>query len=161
MSIKPRTIDNLGIESSIRYARDKSTVDAQLIEDSKWIPTKTEISVTKPYVPSEFDQLFSPGPAIRWALFREPPRFEESMRSLFSHQLVPSLGSAEKQEADAEKLAALEDALNKREKKKGDQDQQQKDEKERQALLALLKCIEALDRTLSMINSRRNQYQRG
>lgn len=160
MTIKSRTIDNLGIESSIRYAKDKSTVDARLIEESKWVPSKTEVSVTKPYAPSEFDQLFSAGKPVQWALFQEPPNFEAHMRSLFSFQMIPSLGSAEKQEADAEKLAALEDALKKREKKKDDREQQQ-EEKERQALLALLKCIGALDKTLSMINARRNQYQRG
>ena len=164
MSVKPRTIDNLGVDSSIRYAKDKELLDVRFIEESKWIPKKTEISVTKPYVPSEFEQLFSLGQRVEWALFAAPPNYEANMRPLFSYQLIPSLGGYEKQEADTDKLAAIEDALQKRrEKRQGQQDQkeEQEEERERQVLSSLLQCIEKLDRTLTLINSRRNQYQRG
>ncbi len=159
MSVKPRTIDNLGVDSSIRYAKDKELLDTRFIEESKWIPKKTEVSVTKPYIPTEFEQLFSPARTVQWALFDAPPDYGANARALFSYQLIPSLGTYEKQEADEEKLAALEDAIHKREK---NQDQgSQEEEKERQAILALFQCIKKLDKTLSMINSRRNQYQRG
>ncbi len=161
MTVKPRTVDNLGTEASIRYAKDQAAIDRLLLEDARWVPNKTEVSVAKPYVLSEFDQLFSSAKTIQWASFQEPPNFEAHLSSLFSHQLIPSLGSSEKQEADTEKLEALEDALHKREEKKQNKDEQQKEEKERKALLALLKSLHKLDRTLSMINSRRNQYQRG
>jgi hypothetical protein len=168
MSVKPRTIDNLGMETSVRYAQDKEQLDVRLLDESKWLPKKLEVSVTKPYVPSEFDQLFSSERINQWAFFAAPPRYEMQNKTLFSYQLVPSLGTYEKQEADTEKLAALKDVLSKRRRQKG-QDQsgkeqnneQEKEEEERQTLLALFKCIETLDRSLSFINSRRNQYQRG
>jgi hypothetical protein len=163
MSVKqPRTIDHLGIESSIRYAKDRQLLDTRLIEESKWVPSKTEVSVTKPYVPSEFDQLFSLGRTVQWAMFSPPSEYEANTRSLFSYQLIPSLGGYEKQEADADKISALEDALHKREKRQGQgQKEQEEEERETEILMALLKCIERLDRTLTVINARRNQYQRG
>jgi hypothetical protein len=161
MTVKPRTIDNLGMDSSVRYAKDKELLDLRLVEDSKWVSKRIEVSATKPYIPSEFDKLFSAKPTIQWALFSAPPASEPQSRTLFSYQLIPSLGSNEKQEADAEKLTALEDTLDKEKRQgKGDRDQQE-EEKERKRLLALFKCLEKLDKALIFINSRRNQYQRG
>lgn len=167
MTVKPRTIDNLGVESSIRYAKDQEALDTRLIQDSRFIPQKTEVSVVKPYVPAELEQYFAAGKVALWAAFSPPPDYLLQGKPLFSYQLIPSLGSYEKQEADSDKLESLEDALNKPYARKqsregGDQEKEkQEEEKERQILLALLKCIGALDRTLVFINSRRNQYQRG
>lgn len=157
---KPRTIDNLGVETSSRYARDKAALDTKLIEESRFIPLKTEVSVVKPYLPTEFDQYLMPTKLAMWASFAPPPDYLVYGKPLFSYQLIPSLGGYEKQEADSDKLEALEDTLNKA-FKEGKEGQQQQEEKERKTLLTLLQMIEKLDRTLSLINSRRNQYQRG
>ncbi len=166
MTVKPRTIDNLGVESSIRYAKDQEALDTRLIQDSRFIPQKTEVSVLKPYVPSELEQYFAPGKITIWASFSPPPDYLLQGKPLFSYQLIPSLGSYEKQEADSDKLESLESALGKpfsRKQKKGEDQEKEKEEeeRERQILLALLKCIGTLDKTLTLINSRRNQYQRG
>lgn len=161
-SVKPRTIDNLGIETSSRYAKDQAKLDTKLIEDSRFIPLKTEVSVMKPYLPSEFEEYFRPETLNLWASFEPPPQYFAYGKPLFSYQLIPSLGGYEKQEADSDKLEALEDALNKSAKDgKRDGQEQQEEERERKILLYLLKTIGKLDRTLSMINARRNQYQRG
>ncbi len=162
MTIKSRTIDNLGIETSSRYARDKAALDTKLIEESRFIPQKTEVSVVKPYVPTEFEEYLIPGKLKLWASFVPPPDYFVYAKPLFSYQLIPSLGSYEKQEADEDKLEALEDTINKSFKEsKQDQQEQQEEERERKTLLGLLKTIGRLDRTLSLINARRNQYQRG
>ena len=163
MTIKPRTIDNLGMDSSVRYAKDQEAIDIQMLNDSRLISRKIEISVTRPYVPSEFDQLFSYGRSTLWALFSEPPQFQSHSNDVLSHQLIPSLGSSEKQEAGIDKLEALEDALNKPKKKKGffDEREEKEEEEERKTLTSLLRCIEKLDQTLVFINARRNQYHRG
>lgn len=164
MSVKPRTIDNLGIDASIRYAKDQEVFEAKFIEESRIVSQKTEISVSKPYIPSEFDQLFAIGRTIAWASFLPPPEYFAYAKQLFSYQLIPSLGSYEKQEADADKLSALEDAIDKQKRsKQGKQSDQEKEEeeKERKAIAALLECIQRLDKSLTLINSRRNQYQRG
>ncbi len=168
MDVKPRTIDNLGIESSVRYAKDMEILDKRLIDESRFIPQKTEVSVAKAYVLSEFDQLYAPGKTMLWANFAPPPNYFSILKPLFSYQLIPSLGGYEKQESDIEKLTSLEDVLHKpySRKKEGGSDQEQQrehdeEERERQVLVALLQTIGKLDRTLSLINSRRNQYQRG
>ena len=164
MTVKPRTVDNLGSDVSIQYAKNQELLkDVRLIEESRWIPQKSEVSVTKPYIPSDFEQLFSSAKTAPWALFSAPPGYEAGGRALFSYQLVPSLGTYEKQEADTDRLAALEDALNKRQGRKKQQFQNNEDDEaeERHALTVLLQCIEKFDRTLALINARRNQYQRG
>lgn len=164
MSIKPRTIDSLGVEASVRYAKDKSLFESRWLEESNLIPKKIEIPLFKPYVPSEFDQLFLPTKTAVWAIFTPPPNYFISGKPLFTYQLIPSFGGYEKQETDLDKLTSLEDALSKKKKRqrRNSSDQEkEKDEKERQVLLAFLACMQKLDKTLTLINSRRNQYQRG
>jgi hypothetical protein len=164
MSIKSRTIDNLGMDASVRYAKDKQLYEPQFIEESKLVPQKTEVSVLKPYIPNEFEQLFSLGKQVPWATFSAPPNYYAQSKPLFSYQLIPSLGSYEKQDANTDKLESLQDALQKPYKKKkehNEEDEKEEEEEERQTLLALFQCIQKLDKTLSLINSRRNQYQRG
>ncbi len=164
MTVKPRTIDNLGIETSSRYARDQASLDTKLVEESRFIPLKTEISVVKPYLPTEFEEYLIPGKLILWASFEPPPEYFAYAKPLFSYQLIPSLGGYERREADTEKLEALEDSISKQsgQGKQGKKDQEgQEEEKERKTILGLLQTIGKLDRTLSLINARRNQYQRG
>jgi hypothetical protein len=160
MTAKPRTIDNLGIDASIRYAKDKELFEARFIEDSKIVSRKTEIPVSSPYIPSDFDQMFSSTRHLIWASFSPPPESLVSTNALFSYQLIPSLGTYEEHD-DAEQL--LEDALQKRrDAKKGQSEKEkQQEEKEKQLIKDLLSCITRIDKTLSLINSRRNQYQRG
>ena len=163
MTIKPRTIDNLGIETSSRYAKDQAQLDAKIVEESRFIPQKAEISVVRPYLPTEFEEYLLPNKLVIWASFAPPPEFFSYSGSLFSYQLIPSLGDSEKQEEDTEKLEALESAIDKQfEGGKQDQHEQNpEEERERKTLLGLLKVIGQLDRTLSHINSCRNQYQKG
>ncbi len=166
MSIKSRTIDNLGIETSSRYARDQATLDTKLIEESRFIPQKAETAVLRPYVSSDFEEYLMSGKLVLWASFEPPPEGFMGTKPLFSYQLIPSLGGYEKQEEDTTKLEALEDTINKQFKEgkrdqKRDQQEGREEEKERKVLLGLLQTIEKLDRTLTLINSRRNQYQRG
>jgi hypothetical protein len=162
MTVKPRTIDNLGIETSSRYARDQAQLDTKFIEESRFIPLKTEVSVLRPYLPTEFEEYLRTETLSLWASFEPPPEYYASSKPLFSFQLIPSLGGYEKQEADEDRIVALEESLKKSFKEgKRDQQEQQEDEKDRKTILGLLKTISKLDRTLGLINSRRNQYQRG
>jgi len=161
MPVEPRTIDNLGIETSSRYAKDREIFDKRLIEESRFIPTKAEVSVLKPYAPASFSEYLSPAVLTLWASFEPPPELLMTGRAFFTHSLIPSLGGSEKQEADADKLEALEDTLNKGFKGGRDQEDSQEEERERQVLLTLMQMLGKLDRVLEMVNSRRNQYQRG
>ena len=164
MTVKPRTIDNLGVDASIRYAKDQELFEAKLINESQLIPLKTEVSVAKPYVPSEFDQIYSIGKTISWALFSPPSNYYLSDKGFFSYQLIPSLGDYEKLEDDSDKLENLEDKFRKWQEDSSEEqsdDEREKNESDRKLLLALFQCISKLNKSLSFINSRRNQYQRG
>ncbi|HSX13063.1 MAG TPA: DUF5399 family protein [Chlamydiales bacterium] len=155
---KPRTIDNLGLDASIRYARDKELYAPLSIEEAQLVSRKTEISVARPYIPSEFDELFSSAKTVIWALFSPPPESLSRENMLFSYQLMPSLGTYERQE-DTE--AQLEDALEKRKDKRQSEKEKERDKKEKQLITDLLANIAKIDKSIELINSRRNQYQRG
>ena len=150
MSIKPRTIDNLGIETSSRYARDQAQLDTKFIEDSRHI--RTEVSVVKPYLPTEFEEYLLPEKPTMWASFAPPPESFTYGQPLFSYQLIPSLGGYEKLEADTDQF---EETLGKPLK------EGQEEERERKTILKLLQTVNVLDRILRLANARRNQYQRG
>jgi hypothetical protein len=164
MSVKPRTVDNLGIEASIRYAKDKELFEAKFIEEANLVPQKTETAATLPYVPLEFDPLFSSARQAQWALFTPPPGYASYAAGLFSHQVIPSLGDYEKQEANTDKVNALEDAVRKHKQSQGkgaEDEESEEEETERQVVIALLECVTQLDKNLRLVNARRNQYQRG
>lgn len=162
MTSKPRTIDNLGIETYSQYAKNQATLNPKWVEESRFIPQKAEVSVVKPYLPAELREYLDPLQKTLWASFTPPPYYFIYAKPLFSHQLIPSLGNSEKQEEDLGKLEALQDSLQKAFKEgKQEQHEQQEEEREKKVLLSLLQTIGKLDRTLSLINARRNQYQRG
>jgi hypothetical protein len=164
MSIRSKTIDNLGIRANERYAKDQNLFEAQFIKESRLIPQKTEISVLKPYVPIEFEEFFSLGKQVPWAVFSPPPNYYPETKPLFSYQVIPSLGTYEKQEDDEDKLEGLKDVLEKHHKKRKvaqSLEETKDEERERKILVSLFQCINHLDKALSFINARRNQYQRG
>lgn len=164
MSVKPRTIDNLGVDASVRYAKDKELFEARFIEESRVVSPKTEVPVVKPYVPSDFDQLFSSGKMVAWAAFSAPPQ-SSTPRSLFSYQLIPSLGTYETKGENEEKILQVEEALQHHKRSKQgwseSDEEREREEKEKRMIIALFGCIERLDKSLSLINSRRNQFHRG
>ena len=55
----PRTIDNLGIDVSTRYAEDQKVLDQSLVKEARGIQVQTEIEVTTPFYPSELEALLA------------------------------------------------------------------------------------------------------
>ncbi len=171
----PRTIDNLGREASTRWAEDQKYIDEKLVKEARGIQTQTEIEVTLPSFPSELDSLVHSQPTyLTWALFVMPLRYNEQKKRLFTFQLVPSLGSDEKKESQAQKILAklrsLADKRKEQGEKERDKNQKQKwqeekeieeEEKEKKTLISLLDTIATYDKFLVDINSRRSQYQKG
>lgn len=174
----PRTIDNLGVDVSSRYAEDQKRLDASIMKEARGVGRQAEIDVTIPYNPSEFELLFDTGKRnVPWADFPPPPLYGEQKKRLFTFQVVPSLGSDDKLEAQIERITALippetvkaEEAFQagereeQRQKRRKWEDERDKEEKEREKkiLIILLQNIENLDKNLVDINSRRGQYQRG
>ncbi|MBS0603862.1 MAG: DUF5399 family protein [Verrucomicrobia bacterium] len=169
----PRTIDNLGVEVSTRYAEDKKILDETFIKESRAIPSQTQIDVTTPFVSEELESLLHLQPTgITWASFIPPSKYFEQRKLLFTFQLIPSMGSEDKKESQALKiLAKLKSLAEKRvEREKEHQDKKQRyederaleeEEKEKKILTSLLDTIALFDKLIVEINSRRSQYQKG
>lgn len=170
-----RTIDNLGVDVSTRYAQDQEFLDQKILKEARGIVPQTQIDVTQPAYPSEFDSLFGLSKRnLPWADFVAPVRFNEQKKRLFTHQLIPSLGSFDKKENQSQKILAKaqaqlnkkvirkDDERNEDPKKKFNEELLEKEiDKQKKILIKLLDCIVYLDKNISFINSRRTQYQKG
>ena len=165
----PRTIDNLGVDVSTRYAADQKLVDPKAIKESRGIPAQMEIDVSSPAYPSEMETLIQLSPTQNvWANFFMPAGFLEQRRRVFTFLIIPSLGSDEKRESQALKILAKLKALSDKTEETAPQKkswQEQKDaedrEKEKKTLITVLDTINLLDKDLIEINARRTQYQKG
>jgi hypothetical protein len=162
-----RTIDDLGIETYTRYAQDKSLLDNKIIQESQFIPFGAEMDVTLPSFSSEFDILLETNKKnASWADFFAPPFYFEQKKRLFSFQIIPSLGSDEKKESQLLRIKerAKRDEEQQKERPPTSWEEEREDEekkKEKTILLKLIDRVNALERDLIDINSRRNQYQKG
>lgn len=164
-----RTIDNLGMDISTRYAQDKLITDESIIKDSRTLPVTTQIDVTSPSYKSEFELLFQLGQRYAtWADFFPPSGFYEQRGRLFSQQLIPSLGGPDKSESQSERIAAFGRVVRKKEEGEEEKEREpnweeelKNEEKEKKILLKLLANLRELDQYLIDINSRRSQYQKG
>lgn len=168
----PRTIDNLGVDVSSRYAEDQKILDDTLVKESQTIPLQAEIDVSSPFYPNEIDEFLHIQPTkITWALFTPPSQYFEQRKKLFTFQLIPSMGSEDKQESQAlkilDKLKSMEQKAHENQETK---DKRQiyeeglvleEEEKEKKVLTSLLNTISIFDKLIIEINSRRNQYQKG
>lgn len=174
----PRTIDNLGVDVSARYAEDQKKLEGSFLKEARGVGRQAEIDVTIPYNPSEVELLFETGSHnIPWAGFIPPPLYGEQKKRLFTFQIVPSLGSDDKIEAQIERITSLvppetlrsEEAYQsgereeQRKKRRQWEEERDKEDKEREKkiLITVLQMVENLDKNLVDINSRRGQYQRG
>ena len=159
MSTNSRTIDNLGIETSLRYAQDEKIRDSAFLEQAKALSLSTKISVTSPSFFSEIDAFLGlERKNLPYAQFLPPASYEETKRKffLFSYQLAPTLGSLDQQEKDIEKIKRY----NKKKKRKKEEENEE-EKKEKKSLLLLFFLLKKLDKDLIAINNWRNQYHKG
>ena len=144
-----RTINNLGVDISTRYAQDREAYDETFIRDARGIPDQTKVSITEPAYSSEFDMLFGLGAGkTSWSSFVPPLKYRASRRRLFAEQLIPALGSPEKQETQIQRLKSFPTETS-------------EITAEKEKLLSLLNNVHDMDKWLIDINSRRSQYQKG
>ena len=170
----PRTIDNLGVDVSTRYAEDQKILDKTFIKESRGISIDTEIEVTTPSFSAEIEALLQTQPTnVTWATFTPPAFYFEQRKRLFTFQMIPSMGSEDKQESQGQKILAklqsiVEKPVEKKEDKQSDQRQKYQEERaleeetrEKKVLSSLLKTVTTFDKLIIEINSRRSQYQKG
>ena len=169
--VEPRTIDNLGLEPSVRFAKDQEYYDSAITAESSYVSRQTEVDVLSPYFTSTFDSIFKM--SIRhqpWAFFSMPKGYNEQTMRLFTFQVIPSIGLEELQKSNIEKIQDFREKIKKskvkkRKKERGKdwEDDQEKEEilSEAKTLLILLEYINELDTLFQMINARRSQYTKG
>ena len=164
----PRTIDNLGIEVSTRYAEDLRELDQKLMVEARGISEQTEIEITHPFFLTELEILLEPQKQKTWATFTHPKGYFEQKKRFFMFQLIPSLGSEEKHETQTQKVIQVKTFS--RKKRDDQQDNQESDssdpekehhEQEKKRLVSVLQTIMYLDKEIQEINARRGQYHKG
>ena len=159
-----RTVDNLGVDVSTRYAEDQKALETYLtlVKESP-LGTQAQIEVTQAAVPSELDQLFDLAKLrLPWGQFSSPPGFETQSkgRGLFTYSMLPSLGPDDKIETLMTRVQSHQISPAPTTEWQTEKASQEKI-KEKDALVKLLHTITDLGKDLGEINSRRKQYQRG
>ncbi|MCB1081633.1 MAG: DUF5399 family protein [Chlamydiia bacterium] len=168
-----KTIDNLGIDTSVRWAKDQEYYDRSLIKESSLVSRQTAIDVTSPSFSSHFDTLFQINQRyIPWALLGAPQGYNLQKMRLFTFQTIPSLGSEDFLSAQMQKIqdkvdTSKEARAKRREAGQGAEypweDEREEEEELRQSktLIALLEYLQITDKLITEINARRSQYQKG
>ncbi len=171
--VDPKTVDNLGLDSSVRWAQDQAYLDKSLSKEAPFVSRSTQIDVAHPFYRSEFDTLFQTSSRFApWALLSPPSGFNLQKMRLFTFQIIPSLGTHEFLSAQMQKIRDKVDNSQKaraqrRQEGKGseyeweDEKEEEEEFRESKALIALFDYLQVLDTLLSQINSRRNQYSKG
>jgi len=147
------TIDKLDIAIYVQYAqrtRMMETIEREYhLGEADTIPPQTMV-VDLSQRMSEMDLLFGVMRTYApWAFFYPPKKFWGQRRSSFvSYRIVPSLGSLEKQQADAAKLAKVKCNT-------------PKEEEERSVLSSCLAAIEEINDLVGFIMGRVGQFLQG
>ncbi|MEL7431799.1 MAG: DUF5399 family protein [Chlamydiota bacterium] len=166
MSVKPKTIDDLGPEVSLDYINNQKRSGDLPVQEGHFVANSTTVHPHAPYQPTWADFQLRYGTNRHnepWADFLPPPGYFASLKGLFTYQLIPSMGGAEKQEMLLEKL----ERMRKRKKKKKEQSEKpfsmddKEEEGERSAIENLLLLLQKLDKDLQLVNMLRNQYHKG
>ncbi len=144
-----RTIDNLGIDASTQYAENLQNYDASLVREGRAISLDVGIEVSTPSFSPELEGLLHLQPSgISWASFPPPEGYLEQRGRLFSSQLIPSMGSEEKQEAQTQKISAKTTLL-------------EEEQREKKVLTSLFEGIAKCDKMIDEIISNRERFQKG
>lgn len=151
MTLKPRTIDDLGIDASKQYAKNQREIDRRIIEESKYIGQFGPGAVLTPYIPSEYVEGFTIGAVAIWAGFTIPEEYAVRSSRLYSYQLIPSLGGSQEMQAYFDKLENIEKTV----------PQTKTDQYEYKTIHSFVQLLVESSRTFELIRARCNQYQRG
>lgn len=170
--VEPKTIDNLGLETSIRWAQDQKYLDKTFTKESPFVSLSTQIDVAEPFYESEFNTLFQMKRYATWAALLAPKSYNLQKMRLFTFQIIPSLGTHEFLSAQMQKIRdgvenSKKGRAQRRKEGKGSEylweDEKEEEEELRASkmLINLLEYLQVLDTILIQINSRRNQYSKG
>jgi hypothetical protein len=163
-----KTVDNLGPEVHKRYIDDiklLSEEDVKKIFQTPSVASRTEVLKTAPQL-SEFDLLWGIT-QTETSPFEAPPNFAMTS-DIFSYQLIPSFGPTND---IIEKLNSLDFKKKKKKKKKSpdepdedgedDEDGEEENERERKNLLKFAMIMSDLNKIITEIKKRKDEYHKG
>ena len=163
----PRTIDNLGPENYNRYAEDQSLFDKTYLSEPGKVVPQAVMDISRPSYRSQFRLLlgiFYLHP--QWATFVPPKLGMGRQKLLFTSQVLPFMGTTDKKEAQKERIKSRPDEERekeeRRERPQWQQDKEKQDqEREKNTLLELFSCLEALNDDMIAILTKMRQFQKG
>lgn len=152
--VEPKTVSNLPLDVSIRWAKDQEllTQTQPITQDADSIAKHAISDVNQPTSQSQIEillGLYTRNPT--WAAFQMPKGFITQKRRLFTSQLVGFLGSDEQQDT---LIARIQGAT-------GQEEDKDAWSLEKDLLLQVLKLMNMLNKDLIDIVSRCKQYQKG
>lgn len=94
-----KTVDNLGIDAHINYARSEGLKDISGGQEAVRISSVAEYDNFAPTTYDQFSTLFNTNIRnIPWGVIDKPQGYDIQQKRVFTYQIAPSLGSEEKQE---------------------------------------------------------------
>ncbi|SRR5581483_2990287 len=167
--MKGVTIDKLDIKDHLRWAQDQEILDAALVSEASLVAHHPEILGMSMIYSSKFEELFELQKRNQhWACFSPPENFQLFKTRFFSYRLFPNIhwegdedskSDSEAKEEDGEFEIGLISTLV-QVKAPGNQFSVLF-EKDKDALISLLKSIQWINKLLKQINGRKLQYQKG
>ncbi|MEM8628577.1 MAG: DUF5399 family protein [Chlamydiota bacterium] len=185
MSKDVKTIDNLGDDVSLQYIANqeelKTTSKAlrgASLKETSVVADLAGVVSQSPYEASwqGFQKHYSPHlTQDHWAHILPPPHFFTAMRRLFTHTLIPSMGTQDTLRNLAEKCALVGKADERGSGKDSKGDERKKKsaskadnskhapppEQEKASIQGLLQLLQRLNDDLHLVNTLRNQYHKG
>ena len=99
-------ISKLGVDAHQRYAQDRETLDATILDRAARSPSPAEVDVLKPSLLPEVDRLLDTTRAVVPVALFESPQGHPNHRG-FTYQILPSIGPPEKQDALFNRIEAV------------------------------------------------------
>ncbi len=143
------TIDWYDKEAHVRFANDQKLYEKKYVEEAKWIPNHTEITVTTP-TQSQYDTLLETDKGhVAWGFFEEPENFKQQSNRFFKLDILPNIDIADVLEVFEQKMDQAIKTL---------EGTYQRGVK---TVMALLECLVSLSEMLVRIVAERLQFQKG
>lgn len=146
-----RTVDNLGPQAHEQYIKNallSEREDVKKVSKNPSIATRAEILTTSP-TSTALDQLWGIKKSAT-SPFTPPANFFLTTADIFTHQLVPTLGLVSSMLEKLQSLAASSKTP-----------LSQKEEEESKKILKFLTLMERLNKILSDIKKRKDEYHKG
>lgn len=163
---KMRTIDNLPIETSIRYEENKVDFDKNLLKESGEVKHIVGLDTFDSTLHSNVSKLFDlnmQNPP--WGNIAPPPSYNMQTGRLFTHQLAPSLGPQDRIDAAEARIEGLKketlETITENPRSVEGKRKITDVENESHALQSMLLTITEINKEIEYVNGERSRFKKG